>query len=121
MSSIGFWEILIVVVIALLVFGPKKLPELGSSIGRSITGFKQGLRETTEDIQSAVREEETTTGEPATGGPATGAVAATATTEAPATVTAADTTEATCAATAEQTTEADTASITAKTEQPNRH
>lgn len=57
MSSIGFWEILIVVVIALLVFGPKKLPELGSSIGRSINGFKRGLRETTDDVQAAVRQD----------------------------------------------------------------
>lgn len=63
MSSIGFWEILIVVVIALLVFGPKKLPELGSSIGRSINGFRQGLRETKEDLQTAAREDATAGGE----------------------------------------------------------
>ena len=44
------WEIVIVVVIALLIFGPKKLPDLGSSLGRSITGFKKGLKETKDDV-----------------------------------------------------------------------
>jgi sec-independent protein translocase protein TatA len=82
MSSIGLWEIVIVVIIALLVFGPKKLPELGSSIGRSINGFKQGLRETKEDVQTAVREDAATTGESAPG-----TVNNTTTTEAGATAT----------------------------------
>lgn len=87
MSSIGFWEILIVVVIALLVFGPKKLPELGSSIGRSINGFKRGLRETTEDVQAAVREDVAPPAGPASGAvtteaaPETGRTATTAKTE----------------------------------------
>lgn len=56
-SWIGPWEIAIVVVVALLVFGPKKLPELGSSLGRSITGFKKGLKETTEEFKAAVNED----------------------------------------------------------------
>ena len=42
-SWIGPWEIAIVVVIALLIFGPRKLPELGSSMGKSIRGFKKGM------------------------------------------------------------------------------
>lgn len=60
MPNIGFWEIAIVVVIALLVFGPKKLPELGSSIGRSINGFRRSLRETEEEVQTAVRQDAAT-------------------------------------------------------------
>jgi sec-independent protein translocase protein TatA len=48
-SWIGPWEIAIVLVLALLIFGPKKLPDLGSSLGRSITGFKKGLKETKEE------------------------------------------------------------------------
>lgn len=47
---IGPWEIAIVVVIALLVFGPRKLPELGSSMGKSIRGFRQGLKEGQEEL-----------------------------------------------------------------------
>jgi sec-independent protein translocase protein TatA len=59
MPNIGGWEIAIVVVLALLIFGPKKLPELGSSLGRSITGFKRGLRDTKDDVQSAIKEDVT--------------------------------------------------------------
>lgn len=58
-SWIGPWEIAIVVVLALLIFGPKKLPELGSSLGRSINGFKKGLKETKDDVQSAIKEDVT--------------------------------------------------------------
>lgn len=58
-SWIGPWEIAIVVVLALLIFGPKKLPDLGSSLGRSITGFKRGLKETKEDVQAAIKEDVT--------------------------------------------------------------
>jgi len=46
------WAILIAVI--LLVFGPRKLPELGSSLGKSIAGFKKGLSETQEELKSAV-------------------------------------------------------------------
>ena len=59
MPSIGPWEIVIVVVLALLIFGPKKLPELGSSLGRSITGFKKGLKETRDEVQAAIKEDVT--------------------------------------------------------------
>lgn len=53
---IGPWEIAIVAVVALIVFGPKRLPELGSSLGRAITGFKKGLQETEEEVRGAVSE-----------------------------------------------------------------
>jgi sec-independent protein translocase protein TatA len=56
-SWLGGWEIVLVVAIALLVFGPKKLPELGSSLGKSITGFRKGLKETADDVKSAVKED----------------------------------------------------------------
>ena len=59
MPNIGGWEIAVVLVIALLVFGPKKLPELGKSLGKSITGFRQGLKETKEDVQTAIKEDVT--------------------------------------------------------------
>ncbi len=44
LSSIGPLEIGIVLVIALLVFGPKKLPQLGSSLGTGIRDFGRGLK-----------------------------------------------------------------------------
>jgi sec-independent protein translocase protein TatA len=43
-GNIGPLEIGVVLVIALVVFGPKRLPELGSSMGKSIRGFGKGLK-----------------------------------------------------------------------------
>jgi sec-independent protein translocase protein TatA len=60
-SWIGPWEIAIVLVIALLIFGPKKLPDLGQSLGRSITGFKKGLKESSEEVKAALKEDVTAT------------------------------------------------------------
>jgi sec-independent protein translocase protein TatA len=40
---LGFGEILVVLVLALLFFGPSKLPQLGSSLGEAIRGFKKGV------------------------------------------------------------------------------
>src|SRR5436190_2610240 len=48
MGQLGFQELLIIFVIALLVFGPKKLPELGKSLGKGLREFKKA----TEDIKS---------------------------------------------------------------------
>ena len=41
----GVWELLIILAIALLIFGPKALPKLGESIGKTIGNFKKGLAE----------------------------------------------------------------------------
>jgi len=43
MPNIGPMEIAIVVIIALVIFGPKKLPELGSSLGRGMREFKSSI------------------------------------------------------------------------------
>ena len=42
-GNIGPLEIIIVLIIALIVFGPKRLPELGSSLGRGIREFKETI------------------------------------------------------------------------------
>ena len=55
-SWIGPWEIGIVLVLALLIFGPRKLPELGQSVGKSIRGFKKGLKENQDEVKSAIAE-----------------------------------------------------------------
>ncbi len=41
--GLGFGEIMLLSVVALLVFGPKRLPDLGLSLGKAITSFKKGL------------------------------------------------------------------------------
>ena len=40
----GFWQILIVVIIVLFIFGPKRIPGLGKSLGEAIRGFRKGIR-----------------------------------------------------------------------------
>jgi sec-independent protein translocase protein TatA len=41
------WELIVIFVVALLIFGPKKLPEMGSAIGKSIKEFQKGMKEIT--------------------------------------------------------------------------
>ena len=53
MFGLGIPELLIIFVIALIVFGPKKLPDLGKSIGRAMAEFKKA----SEEFQESVREE----------------------------------------------------------------
>lgn len=45
----GIWELLIVLAIALLIFGPKALPKLGKSLGKTVGNFKKGLNEDDDD------------------------------------------------------------------------
>ena len=40
MFGLGWTEVIIILVVAVLIFGPKKLPELGNSLGKTIRGFK---------------------------------------------------------------------------------
>jgi sec-independent protein translocase protein TatA len=54
-GSIGMQEILLVLFILLLLFGAKRLPELGESLGKGIREFKQGLNEIKEDIDQEER------------------------------------------------------------------
>jgi len=56
MGSVGTTEILVVLVIALLIFGPTKLPELGKSLGRAIREFKKASAELKETIEREVDE-----------------------------------------------------------------
>ena len=45
MGEFSLWHWLVVVAIALLLFGPKKLPELGKSLAEGIRGFKDGMKD----------------------------------------------------------------------------
>jgi sec-independent protein translocase protein TatA len=46
------WELIIIFVVILLLFGGKKIPELMKGIGKGIKGFKDGMKEIEEDIKS---------------------------------------------------------------------
>ena len=51
---LGFGEILVVLALALLFFGPSKLPALGASLGEAIRGFKRGLTSADTDERPAL-------------------------------------------------------------------
>lgn len=47
-------HLILILAIALLVFGPKKLPELGQGLGKGIRGFKDALRGTSEESERSI-------------------------------------------------------------------
>jgi sec-independent protein translocase protein TatA len=57
-GSIGMPELIIILVIALIIFGPRKLPELGRSLGRSINEFKKASNELRSTLEEEIRIEE---------------------------------------------------------------
>ena len=57
-GSIGMPELIIILVIALIIFGPRKLPELGRSLGRSIGEFKKASNELRSTLEEEIRVEE---------------------------------------------------------------
>jgi sec-independent protein translocase protein TatA len=58
LGSIGMPELIIIFVIALIIFGPRKLPELGRSLGRSINEFKRASNELKNTLDEEIRIEE---------------------------------------------------------------
>ncbi len=58
MWNLGFPELMVIFVVALLVFGPRKLPELGRSLGRSLAEFKKATNELKRTWEEEVRAEE---------------------------------------------------------------
>lgn len=59
MANIGIPGLIIIFVLALIVFGPKKLPELGRAVGTTLKEFKKTTRELTDDIVDEVKEVKT--------------------------------------------------------------
>lgn len=56
MPNIGPGELLVILLIALLVFGPRKLPELGKSLGAGIREFRRGTQGLKEELEGSLRE-----------------------------------------------------------------
>ena len=57
-GSVGMPEMLIILIIALIIFGPRKLPELGRSLGKSLAEFKKASNELRNTLEEEIRVEE---------------------------------------------------------------
>lgn len=58
LPSVGMPELIIILVIALIIFGPRKLPELGRSLGKSIGEFRKASNELKSTLEEEIRLEE---------------------------------------------------------------
>ena len=54
MGNIGVWEIALVLLVLLLLFGPKRLPEMGRMMGRGMREFKETLTDHTRELKESV-------------------------------------------------------------------
>jgi sec-independent protein translocase protein TatA len=75
-GSLGMPELIVIFVIALIIFGPRKLPELGRSLGRSINEFKKASNELRSSLDEEVRLDEQRAAREAPKGPAQAATTA---------------------------------------------
>lgn len=57
MGSIGVWELLLILIIVLVVFGGRKMPELGRSLGLSLANFRKSVKGEGEDDKPAPKPE----------------------------------------------------------------
>ena len=55
MGSLGMQEIIVIFVLALIIFGPRKLPDLGKSLGKSLAEFKKASNELKQTWEEEVR------------------------------------------------------------------
>ena len=53
MSSIGFKEIIVILLVVLIIFGGKRLPELGKGLGKGLSNFRKAMGEKGEDGDAA--------------------------------------------------------------------
>jgi sec-independent protein translocase protein TatA len=58
LGSLGMPELIVIFIIALIVFGPRKLPELGRSLGRGIAEFKKATADLQNSLEEDIRLEE---------------------------------------------------------------
>ena len=60
MFGFGHWELLIILLITLIIFGAGKLPEIGSGVGNAIRNFKKGVKEVETELKEEPEKIETT-------------------------------------------------------------
>lgn len=58
LENIGGTELLVVLIVIFIFFGPKKLPEFGKTIGKGVKEFQNAMRDVRKDIDNAARGDE---------------------------------------------------------------
>jgi len=92
-GPLGIWELLIILVVVLLIFGPRRLPEMAKGLGQSVREFRKGIRDIKNDFEEGEKGGSSAKAEPqqATAAPTTsGSQAAPSAPPAPAPTQAAD-------------------------------
>jgi sec-independent protein translocase protein TatA len=56
-SNIGIPGLILILTLALIIFGPKKLPEIGRAFGQTLKEFKKSTKELTDDVMEDIKEE----------------------------------------------------------------
>ena len=51
LAMIGMWEVIIIALVVLLLFGGKKIPELMRGLGKGVKSFKQGMKEVEDEVR----------------------------------------------------------------------
>lgn len=57
-GPLGPWELLIIFFIILIIFGPRKLPEVAEAMGKSIQKFKRASRDAKEEIEGGLKDDD---------------------------------------------------------------
>jgi sec-independent protein translocase protein TatA len=56
-GSVGFPELMVILIIALIVFGPRRLPEIGKALGQTLNEFKKGAASLRDSMESEIQRE----------------------------------------------------------------
>ena len=56
LGSLGFWEIFMIVLVIVLIFGGKKIPELMRGVGKGVKSFRQGMNEVEDELKEVTKD-----------------------------------------------------------------
>lgn len=54
--NLGFWELVILALVVLLIFGGKKIPELMKGLGKGVKSFKEGIKEVEDEVKDVKKD-----------------------------------------------------------------
>lgn len=56
MGSLGFWELILILVVAAIVLGPDKLPDTARQVGKSVRSFRSELKKMDDSLQTEIKD-----------------------------------------------------------------